>query len=93
MCVCEQWYGAGLGLNAFVSITRTPIDYDHFPSITLYQKRGGKLKKKNGKMVERGEGKISIIKMELVSELQKRITFLPFHSSDCSGLLSHIYHM
>lgn len=39
----------GMGLNAFVSIMETPIDYDHFPSITLYKKRGGELRKKNGK--------------------------------------------
>lgn len=80
VCVClwesRKWYGVGVGLNAFVSIIEAPIDYDPFPSITLYQKR----EKKNGKRVERGEGKIStIIKMELVSELQREITFLPFH--------------
>lgn len=46
-----------------------------------------------GKGVERGEGKISIIKMELVSELQRQIAFLPFHFSDRSRLLSHIYHV
>lgn len=65
------------GWGAVVSITETHIDYDHFPSITLYKKRGGELRKKNGE--KREEGKISIIKMELVSELQSRITFLPFH--------------
>lgn len=82
-----------VGLNAFVSITETPIDYDHFPSITLHKKRGGELRKKNCRRVKGGEGEISIIKMELVSELQRKITFLPFRFSDRSRLLSHIYHM
>lgn len=41
--------GFGVGVNAFVSIMETHIDYDHFPSITRYKRRGGKLRKKNGK--------------------------------------------
>lgn len=32
-----------------------------------------------GNRGERGEGKISIIEMALVSQLQRRIAFLPFH--------------
>lgn len=49
VCACEskKWYGAGEGANAFVSVTGRRSDYDHFPSITLYKKRGGELRKKN----------------------------------------------
>lgn len=85
--------GFGVGVNAFVSIMETHIDYDHFPSITLYKKRGGKLRKKNGKTDRERGRKALTYKNGTRLRASKANRISPISFSNRSRLLSHIYHM
>lgn len=48
VCASKKWYGLGVGGQKRLCQSWRSTDYDHFPSITLYKKRGGDLRKKNG---------------------------------------------